>query len=92
MHPLKRIGLIDDTGRLDKDDLRIFNNFVYYIILDVKPSARMLHPKVENGHADFTFSHGAEGIWNFAPKGICAPKANTIRVLARFLRTPKQIF
>ena len=55
MHSVKRIGLIDDTGRLDKDDLRIFNNFVYCIILDVKPSARMLRPKVKDGHADFTF-------------------------------------
>ena len=54
MHAVKRIGLIDDTGGLDKDNLRVFNNFVYRIILGIEPSARMLRPKVKDGHAHFT--------------------------------------
>jgi hypothetical protein len=72
MHAVKRIGSIDDTGRLDKNNLRILNNLVYRIIFGIKPSAITLRPKVTDGHAHFTLLHGAEGIWNFTPKGIRA--------------------
>ncbi|NCX08763.1 MAG: hypothetical protein EBW37_12585 [Rhodobacteraceae bacterium] len=55
MHAVKRIGSIDDTGRLDKNNLRILNNLVYRIIFGIKPSAIMLRPKVTDGHVqDFS--------------------------------------